>query len=112
MRPVPSFLRSPCPRTTALTSPAPRRPRLAAGLRVKVVVVFEENDTSASKYSKKERPDFQRLIELIRQNRVNAIFATEVERLVRQPAEAEQLINLAGVTDLREIHLTSEEGYD
>src|SRR5207248_489340 len=82
------------------------------GLRVKVVVVFEENDTSASKYSKKERPDFQRLIELIRQNRVNAIFATEVERLVRQPAEAEQLINLAGVTDLREIHLTSEEGYD
>lgn len=27
------------------------------GLRVKVVVIFEENDISASKYSKKERPD-------------------------------------------------------
>jgi site-specific DNA recombinase len=82
------------------------------GLRVEVVVIFEENDISASKYSKKERPDFRGLIELIRENKVDAIFATEVERLVRQPAEAEELIDLAGATDLREIHLTSEEGYN
>jgi len=80
--------------------------------RVKVVAIFEENDISASKYSKKERPDFQRLIELIRQNEIDVLFATEVERLVRQPAEAEQLIDLAGATDLRRIHLTSEEGYN
>jgi site-specific DNA recombinase len=81
-------------------------------LRVEVVAIFEENDTSASKYSRKERLDFRSLIELIRQNKIDVIFATEVERLVRQPAEAEQLIDLAETTDLREIHLTSEEGYD
>jgi len=81
-------------------------------LRVKVVVIFEENDISASKYSKKERPDFQSLIELVRQNEVDVIIATEVERLVRRPAEAEQLIDLAGATDLREIQLASEESCD
>jgi DNA invertase Pin-like site-specific DNA recombinase len=77
-----------------------------------VVVIFEENDISASKYSKKERPDFRSLIELIRQNEIDVIFATEVERLVRQPAEAELLIYLSDATNLREIHLTSEEGCD
>ena len=40
------------------------------GLRVEVVVIFEENDIGASKYSKKERPDFRGLIELERQNSV------------------------------------------
>ena len=76
------------------------------------MAIFEENDISASAYSKKKRLDFQRLIELIKRNKIDIILATEVERLVRQPAEAEQLIDLAGATDLREIHLTSEEGYD
>ena len=66
-------------------------------------------DGGASKYSKKERPDFRGLIELVRENKVDAIFATEVERLVRQPAQAEQLIDLASPTNLREVHLTSEE---
>lgn len=81
------------------------------GLRVEVAAIFEENDISASKYSKKDRPDFRSLIEIIRQNKVDAVFATEVERLVRQPAEVEQLIDLAETTDLRKI-VTSEEGYD
>jgi site-specific DNA recombinase len=81
-------------------------------VRAKVIVVFEENDIGASEYSKKERPDFQSLIELIRQNKVDVIFATEVERLVRQPADAERLIDLADVADLREVHLTSEESCD
>jgi site-specific DNA recombinase len=80
-------------------------------LQVEVVVIFEENDISASKYSKKSRPDFRSLIELVKENKVDVIFATEVERLARLPAEAEQLIDLAGTTDLREVHLTSEEGY-
>jgi Resolvase, N terminal domain len=81
-------------------------------LQARIVAIFEENDISASAYSKKKRPDFQRLIELIKRNKIDIILATEVERLVRQPAEAEQLIDLAGATDLREIHLTSEEGYN
>jgi site-specific DNA recombinase len=82
------------------------------GMQVETIVIFEENDISASKYSKKDRRDFWSLIALIKSNRVDVIFATEVERLVRQPAEAEHLIDLAGSTDLREVHLTSEEGYN
>ena len=82
------------------------------GMRVEVIVIFEENDISASRYSKKSRPDFRSLIELIKENKVDVIFATEVERIVRQPAEAEHLIDLACNTDLREVHLTSEEGYN
>jgi DNA invertase Pin-like site-specific DNA recombinase len=81
-------------------------------LQVEVAVIFEENDISASKYSKKLRPDFRSLIERIKENKIDVIFATEVERLVRQPAEAEQLIDFADTTDLREVHLTSEEGYN
>jgi site-specific DNA recombinase len=79
---------------------------------VEVTAIFEENDIGASKYSKKERPDFRRLIELIEDNKVDVIFATEVERLMRQPAEAGQLIDLAGVADLREVRLTAEDGYN
>ncbi len=81
-------------------------------MRIEIVIIFEENGISASKYSKRKRPDFQSLIELIRQNRLDIILATEVERIVRRPGEAEQLINLAETTDLREIHLATEEGYD
>lgn len=77
-----------------------------------MVAIFEENDVGAAKYSKKERPDYRRLLELVKENKVDVIFVTEVERLMRQPAEAEQLIDLAGATDLREIHPTSEEGYN
>jgi Resolvase, N terminal domain len=56
-------------------------------LQVKIAVILEENDVSASEYSKKSRPDFRGLIKLIKDNEVDVIFATEVERLVRQPAE-------------------------
>jgi DNA invertase Pin-like site-specific DNA recombinase len=71
-------------------------------LQARIVAIFEENDISASAYSKKKRLDFQRLIELIKRNKIDIILATEVERLVRQPAEAEKLIDLAGATDLRD----------
>jgi len=60
-------------------------------LRIEIVVIFEENDISASKYSKRNRPDFKSLIELIEQSRIDVILATEVERIVRQPGEAERL---------------------
>jgi DNA invertase Pin-like site-specific DNA recombinase len=55
-------------------------------LQARIVAIFEENDISASAYSKKKRLDFQRLIELIKRNKIDIILATEVERLVRQPA--------------------------
>jgi site-specific DNA recombinase len=76
------------------------------------VVIFEENDISASRYSTKERPDYESLVELVRQNRIDVIFCTEMERLVRQPRDVEVLIDLAESTNLREIYMTSDEGYD
>jgi DNA invertase Pin-like site-specific DNA recombinase len=82
------------------------------GVRAEIAVIFEENDIGASEFSKRRRPDFESLIVLIRENQVDVVFATEVERLARQPVDAERLINLAGTTDLREVHLTSEEGCD
>lgn len=84
----------------------------ARGVKVEIVVVFEENDVSASRYSKKPRPDFQSLIELIKQNKVDVVFATEMERLVRRPREMEDIIDLAESTDLREIYLTADEGFN
>jgi DNA invertase Pin-like site-specific DNA recombinase len=63
----------------------------ACGAWTEIVAIFEENDVGASEYSKKKRPDFQHLIQLIKENKIDVIFATEVERLVRRPCEAEYL---------------------
>ena len=82
------------------------------GLRPEIVVIFEENDISASTYSKKPRPDYQSLIELVKQNKVDVIFATEMERLTRRPSDAVILIDLAETTDLTEIYLTSDDSYN
>lgn len=81
-------------------------------LKLIVVAIFEENDVSASKYSKKPRPDYLSVLELVKTNQVDVIFSTEMERLCRRPRELDDLIDLAEVTDLREIYLTSDEGYD
>jgi site-specific DNA recombinase len=82
------------------------------GVRADVAAIFEENDVGASEYSKKQRPGFRELVELIKENKVDVIFATEVERLVRRPGEAEMLIDLTYATNLKEIQLTSSESYD
>ena len=51
-----------------------------------MVAIFEENDVGASKYSKKEPADYRRLLELVKENKVDVIFVTEVERLMGPPA--------------------------
>lgn len=81
-------------------------------LTPEIAVILEENDISASRYSIKERPDYEYLLELIRQNKVDVIFATETERLVRRPREMDKLIDLAETTTLRELYFTSDEGYN
>jgi DNA invertase Pin-like site-specific DNA recombinase len=81
-------------------------------LKLAVAAIFEENDVSASKYSTKPRPDYLALIDLVSANKVDVIFATEMERLCRRPRETEDLIDLAETTDLREIYLTSDDGYN
>lgn len=81
-------------------------------LKLIVVAIFEENDVSASKYSTKPRPDYLTVIELINANKVDIIFATEMERLCRRPREMEDIIDLSEATDLRCIYFTSDDSYD
>lgn len=82
------------------------------GLKLVVVAIYEENDVSASKYSTKPRPDYLQILEYIKTNQVDAIFATEMERLCRRPREMEDIIDLSEVTDLRYIYFTSDDNYD
>src|SRR3954468_21558437 len=77
-----------------------------------IVAEFEENDISASKYSKKPRPLYEALVRMVEANEVDIILSTEGERLHRQPKELELLLDLAEPTSLSRITHTSGEDYD
>jgi len=55
---------------------------------------FKDNDISASAYGGEVRPDFDKLMLLVRQSEVEIILCVEVTRLCRKPLEAETLIDL------------------
>jgi len=55
---------------------------------------FKDNDISASAYSTDERPDFEKLMGLVRRSEVDVILCVEATRLFRKPLEAEILIDL------------------
>lgn len=83
------------------------------GIKVVIVVILQEDDKSASKYSKKPRPKWDRLVELVHGNWVDMVVATEMERLTRRPNEMSTLIDHADAGgDLREINLTSDDVFD
>lgn len=56
--------------------------------------VITDNDISASRYSKKPRPGYARLLELIRTGTVDRAVVYDIDRLLRQPRELEDLIDL------------------
>jgi len=88
------------------------------GVKVVFVAIFQEDDRSASKYSKKPRPLWNQLVNLVQGNWVDMVIATEMERLTRLPNEMSVLIDHAdphkegGPGDLREINLTSDDVFD
>lgn len=82
------------------------------GVKLVIVERFEENDISASKFSDKPRPLYEAMMRLVEQNKIDMIWATEMERVARRPRQMDDLINLADTTDLRMIYFTSDEGYD
>jgi DNA invertase Pin-like site-specific DNA recombinase len=88
------------------------------GVKVIIVAIFQEDDKSASKYSKKPRPLWNRAVELVHGNWVDMVMATEMECLTRRPNEMSVLIDHAdpnregGSGDLREINLTSDDVFD
>jgi site-specific DNA recombinase len=67
-----------------------------------VVAVFQDNIT-ASRFSTKDRPDFVRMMQLIRAGKVDAVLVTEQSRLDRQTWNVIDLIKLALETPFREI---------
>jgi site-specific DNA recombinase len=56
---------------------------------------FIDDDISASKYTRKKRPAYTRLIEQVADGRITRIVAWKLDRLWRVPRELEDLIKLA-----------------
>jgi DNA invertase Pin-like site-specific DNA recombinase len=56
---------------------------------------YEDNDVSASRYTRRRRPQFRALMHEVSEGRVNRIVCWKFDRLYRQPKELEALIDLA-----------------
>ncbi|WP_112236800.1 recombinase family protein [Kribbella monticola] len=77
-----------------------------------VSLKFKDNDISASKFSKKPRDEYDKLIAAIKRGEVEYIVVTEMTRLYRRIEELLDLIKLAETTRLRGIWTTDGIGYD
>lgn len=64
-----------------------------------------DNDRGASRYSKRKREGWSRLLELLDQGAVDAVIAYDLDRLTRQPKELERLIDLTekGAIEVRTV---------
>ncbi len=77
------------------------------------VLALEENDISASQFSTRPRPKYEReLIPAIEQGCVEVILVTEMQRLYRRMEELLELIHLAQTTSLQLIQTTDGIRYD
>ena len=56
---------------------------------------FEDNDISASRYTRRKRPAFLHLMEEVKAGHVERIVCFKLDRLYRQPRQLEELIDLA-----------------
>jgi site-specific DNA recombinase len=72
---------------------------LAERRRYKVVQVFPEDDTSA--YSGKPRPQYRKLLELMKTGTVRVVLAYHTDRLHRSPIELEAFIAICEAHDVR-----------
>jgi site-specific DNA recombinase len=61
---------------------------------LEIVGTFIDNDVSASRYARKKRPEYRRLIDATC-NGVDVICAYHIDHLYRQPRELEERIALA-----------------
>jgi DNA invertase Pin-like site-specific DNA recombinase len=65
-----------------------------------VVADLEDNDISASRYSRKKRPGYLRALALIEGGDADVLVSWHLDRLWRRPAELEHLIDLVEKTNL------------
>lgn len=81
-----------------------------------VVDEFADNDKSASRYARKVRPEFARMLAMVDSGQASRIVAYNLDRLLRNPKELEELIDRADrgtltVTSLQgDIDLAGEDG--
>lgn len=73
----------------------------------RVVADLEDNDISASRYTRKRRPAYQQAIRLIEDGDADALVAYHLDRLWRRPSELEHLIDL---TEKRKIVVATLNG--
>ena len=57
--------------------------------------MYQDNDKSASKFAKKPRPDYERMIADIEAGKIQAVVVYKADRLHRRPKEGEEFIDLA-----------------
>lgn len=67
--------------------------KLADRLGWEVAEVFVDNDTGASRHSRKKRPRYQDLLRAVDEGRLSAILAYSTSRLTRRPREFEDIID-------------------
>jgi site-specific DNA recombinase len=77
-----------------------------------VVAEFADSDISASRYSRKPRPQYNQLLEAVRAGDVECIVITEMPRLYRRLEELLELMYLAEKTALKRIETTDGLAYD
>jgi site-specific DNA recombinase len=75
-----------------------------------LVGVFSDPDVSISRLSKKPRLGWPKVVALIEARQIDGVLATEVERLYRQPKEAEILIDLAHGKPPRPVTILDVDG--
>src|SRR5829696_4329431 len=56
---------------------------------------YEENNRSASSYARRNRPEFDRMIETARAGELDVIVLYDLDRLTRVPRVGEDIIDLA-----------------
>ena len=61
-----------------------------------VVETFIDNDISA--YTGKRRPEYERMLEAMREGRVNAVIVYHLDRLTRRPNELEEFVEVCTAT--------------
>ena len=53
---------------------------------------FIDNDVSASRFTQKKRPQYQRMLDLIKSGQIDAVVCWKLDRLYRRPRELEDLL--------------------
>jgi DNA invertase Pin-like site-specific DNA recombinase len=67
---------------------------LATRLGLTVEHVYTDNDLGASKHSKKPRPEFEQMLDVIRSGGIDIVLAYSASRLTRHMGEFEELVKL------------------